>query len=142
MIRVTSNISIHEKEIKEEFIHATGPGGQNVNKVATAVQIRFDVRNSPSLPDELRERIISLAGKKSTDEGVIVIKAKRFRSQDRNRKDAVNRLIHLIRRAAVHPTPRRKTKPTALSRKRRLEEKHRQGQLKKDRASIPAPEDY
>lgn len=142
MIRVTSSISVSEKEIKEEFIHAAGPGGQNVNKVATAVQIRFDARNSPSLPEEVRERLLSLAGKKATDDGVIVIKAKRFRSQDKNRKDAVNRLIALIQKAAVRPAPRRKTKPTAASRERRLEEKRRRGRIKKDRASPPGPEEH
>ncbi|HEJ83647.1 MAG TPA: aminoacyl-tRNA hydrolase [Desulfobacteraceae bacterium] len=142
MIRVTPDICIHEREIKEEFIFAAGPGGQNVNKVATAVQIRFDVRNSPSLSGELRERLMSVAGKRVTGDGVIVIKAKRFRSQDKNRKDAVNRLIDLIRRAAVQPIPRRKTKPTAISRERRLEEKHRRGRIKRDRISPPDPEDY
>lgn len=141
MIRVTSKISIPEKEIKEEFVHATGPGGQNINKVATAVQIRFDVLNSPSLPDELRDRLITLAGKKMTDEGVLIIKAKRFRSQDRNRKDAINRLTDLIRKAARKPVPRRKTKPTIASRERRLDEKHHHSRIKRNRRPVPDPRD-
>ena len=141
MIRVTSKISINEKEIEEDFIHATGPGGQNVNKVATAVQIRFDVRNSPSLTDDLRGRLIHLAGSRITGDGVLIIKAKRFRSQDKNRKDAVHRLIDLIRKAAKNPKPRRKTKPTSLSKMRRMEEKHHRSLIKKNRRSAPDPGD-
>ena len=121
MIRITDNIIINEKEIKEDFIRASGPGGQNVNKVATAVHLRFDVRNSPSLPENVRRRLIRLAGRSITSEGILIIKAGRFRTQDRNRQDAIKRLADLIRKASVIPKTRRKTRPTLLSRKRRME---------------------
>ena len=137
MINVTSEIAINENEIHEEFVHATGPGGQNVNKVATAVQIRFDILNSPSLPDDIRKRLIKSAGKKVSGNGILVIKAKRFRSQDRNRKDAIERLTELIRRAAEKPKPRQKTMPTIASEKRRLEQKRRHSITKQIRRSVP-----
>lgn len=133
MIRVTENIAIHERELQEEFIRASGPGGQNVNKVATAVKLRFDAAHSPSLPEEVRDRLIRLAGSRITEEGVIIIDARRFRSQERNRQDARERLVALIRKAAQRPKPRRKTHATAASKERRLEEKRRRGQTKRTR---------
>src|SRR3977135_3058511 len=110
MIRITDRISIGESELEERFIRASGPGGQNVNKLSTAVQLRFDVRRSPSLPDPVRARLERLAGRRLTRDGVIVITAQRHRTQERNRQDALDRLIELVRRAAIKPVPRRPTK--------------------------------
>jgi ribosome-associated protein len=140
MIRVTDSIIINEKEIKEDFIRASGPGGQNVNKVATAVHLRFDVRNSPSLPDDVRGRLVRLAGRRITGDGILIIKAGRFRTQDRNRQDAISRLIDLIRRASVIPKARRRTRPTLLSRKRRMEEKRHRGDIKRIRRPVTTEE--
>jgi len=133
MIRITPFISLDEKELDFDFVRAAGPGGQNVNKVATAVQLRFDVKQSPSLPRDVRVRLLKLAGSRATVEGVIVIHARRFRSQHQNRQDAVERLMDLIRQAARKPRRRIKTRPTAASRRRRLEEKRRRGGMKKMR---------
>jgi ribosome-associated protein len=128
MIRVTSHISIDEREVEESFVRASGPGGQNVNKLATAVQLRFDVRSSPSLPAEVRDRLERLAGARLTRDGVLVIAAQSHRTQGRNRQDALDRLVDLIRRAAIAPRLRRPTKPTKASRERRVEaKKHRAG---------------
>lgn len=133
MIKVTETITIDEKELHEDFVRASGPGGQHVNKVSTAVQLRFDAAHSSALPTDVRDRLIVLAGRRITEEGVIVIEAQRFRSQERNRQDARERLVRLIRKAAERPKPRRKTQPTAASKTRRLEHKRRRGHIKRIR---------
>jgi ribosome-associated protein len=138
MIRVTGKISIDERELTESFVRASGPGGQNVNKLSTAVQLRFDVRGSPSLPAEVRARLERLAGSRLTLGGVLVITAQRHRTQARNRQDALDRLIDLIRRAATPPAPRRPTKPTAASRARRIESKKRRANVKASRRARPS----
>ena len=137
MIRITDHIAIDESEISESFIRASGPGGQNVNKLSTAVQLRFDVRASPSLPDDVRTRLERLAGKRLTREGVLVITAQRFRTQERNREDAVARLVELVQAAAVRPVRRRPTRPTFASKVRRLEGKKRRGDVKALRGAKP-----
>ena len=137
MIRIDDRISIDESEISESFIRSSGPGGQNVNKLATAVQLRFDVRRSPSLSDDVRARLERLAGRRLTRDGVLVITAQRHRTQDRNRDDALARLIELIRAAAVRPTVRRPTRPTLGSKVRRLEGKKRRGATKALRSAKP-----
>jgi ribosome-associated protein len=137
MIRVTENIGIDESEIFESFVRASGPGGQNVNKVATAVQLRFDARGSPSLPEPVRARVEKLAGARLTKDGVVVIFADRFRTQERNRADALERLLTLIRRAADIPKPRLSTRPTAASKERRLKGKSERSNVKKLRRTLP-----
>jgi ribosome-associated protein len=131
MIQITHDIAIAEDEIRTTFIRASGPGGQHVNKASTAVQIRFDAVRSPSLPDDVRRRLFTLAGSRLTDEGEIVITSQRYRSQIRNREDAVEQLISLIREAARPVRRRRQTKPTAGAKRRRLEKKKRRSQIKR-----------
>jgi len=140
MIRVTDDISIDEAELDESFIRSSGPGGQNVNKLATAVQLRFDARRSPSLQNDVAIRLQKLAGRRLTRDGVIVITAQRHRTQERNRQDARDRLFELIRQAAVPPTPRRKTRPTRASRERRIESKKHRANIKGQRSGKPAVE--
>lgn len=141
MIKITSAIAIDENEIQLEFVRASGPGGQNVDKVSTAVQLRFDVCHSPSLPDDVRARLTHLAGRRMTKDGVLIIEARQFRSQERNRRDAVDRLIELIRKAAKKPKIRRKTRPTRASKRRRLEAKRRRSEKKRLRRSV-SPAEY
>jgi ribosome-associated protein len=138
MIRVTQAIVLDEREIEERFIRASGPGGQNVNKLATAVQLRFDVRRSPALSDDVRARLERLAGRRLTNNGVLVITAQRHRTQERNREDALERLLALIREAATPPIPRRPTRPTAASKRRRLDAKTRRAAIKTLRGGKPA----
>ena len=141
MLPITPTIAIDEGEIQLEFIRASGPGGQHVNKAATAVQLRFDVRNSRSLPDDVRERLARLAGGRVSEDGVLIITARRFRSQDRNRQDAVDRLVELVRRAAETPKIRRRTKPSGASKQRRLDTKRRRSQKKHSRRPVSRFED-
>ena len=136
MIRITPDICIRERELRLDFIRSSGPGGQNVNKVATAVQLRFDVFRSPSLPEDVRRRLVRIAGKKVSKEGVLLIDARRFRTQERNRQDAVDRLIQWVRRAAEKPKKRIKTKPTLSSRERRLEGKRQRSATKRLRKPL------
>ncbi len=133
-IAVTSSLSIDERELSESFVHASGPGGQNVNKLSTAVELRMDVRRSPSLPGEVKTRLAAAAGRLMTQDGVLVIFAQRFRSQERNREDARARLIAMIAAAAVRPVRRRPTRPTLGSKQRRLEAKARRGEVKRGRS--------
>jgi ribosome-associated protein len=137
MIQVTPAIFIDENEIQEHFIRSSGPGGQNVNKVATAVQLRFNVAGSLSLPHDVRERLVRLAGRRVTEGGILIIEARRFRTQEQNRRDAVDRLIRLIQTAAEKPKPRRKTRPTVASKKRRLDTKRQRSEKKRLRRSVP-----
>lgn len=133
-MRVTRNIVIDESELTERFIHASGPGGQNVNKVATAVELRFDVRHSPALSDALRARLAALAGRRISGDGILVITAQRFRSQARNREDARARLAALVAAAATPPKPRRATRPSRAAKQRRLDEKRHTALRKRERA--------
>jgi ribosome-associated protein len=131
-----SRINIPDDEVSLEFVRASGPGGQNVNKVATAVRLRFDVRGSRVLPDDVKERLLALGGRRVTSRGVLRIDAHRFRTQERNREDALSRLMELIRRASVLPKRRQRTRPSAAARKRRLDEKRRQAVRKSARRRV------
>jgi len=133
MLEITPTLYLDERELQFEYIRASGPGGQNVNKVATAVQLRFDVAHSPSLASDLKGRLLRLAGKRINADGVLIIEARRFRSQEANRADALQRLIDLLQKAASPPKKRKKTKPTAAAREKRLKEKKLKGETKRSR---------
>ena len=139
MIQITPTLALDENDIQIAFVQSSGPGGQNVNKVATAVQLRFDVAHSPSLPLEVRERLIVLAGKNITKDGWLVIDARRYRTQERNRQDALDRLVDWVRAATIEPKRRRPTRPSRATKQRRLESKRRRGEVKRLRKP-PAPE--
>jgi ribosome-associated protein len=136
MIRINHNLSVPDSELEWQFIRASGPGGQKVNKASTAVQLRFNALHSASLPDEVRVRLLRLAGRRLSSKGVIVIDARRFRSQERNRQDALERLARLLRRATTPPKPRKPTRPSVAAKRRRLEDKRRRGDLKRIRRGV------
>jgi ribosome-associated protein len=142
LIPINGYLFLDESEIEESFIRASGPGGQNVNKVSSAVQIRFDLSGSRSLPEDVRERLARLAGRRLTRDGVIIITAQRYRTQERNRQDALDRLVALIRRASELPTPRRPTKPTRAAKERRLEAKARRAAVKELRRAGPSDDPH
>ncbi len=141
MIKIATDISIDEKEIKMDFIRASGPGGQNVNKVASAVQLRFDVYGSPSLPDDVRKRLILVARNRINEDGILIIKAGRFRTQNHNRQDAIDRLIDLIYKSTIKPKKRLKTKPSVASKRRMMEDKRRRSKRKRMRGPVRNIED-
>jgi ribosome-associated protein len=136
MITITRSLSLDEKEVQFFFVRASGPGGQNVNKVATAVQLRFDVGNSTSLPGDVRTRLIRIAGRRVTQDGILIIEARQYRTQERNREDAVARLVALIQRALERPKPRKKTKPSRAAEERRIESKKKRGKIKQARRPV------
>ena len=137
MIKISPDITIADSELAEQFVRASGPGGQNVNKVSTAVQLRFNVYASPSLPWDVRARLIKIASTRINAEGELIVTAQRFRTQSQNREDARERLAEIVRSALHAPKPRRKTKPSAGAKRRRVESKQRQGELKRTRAKNP-----
>src|SRR5689334_9757974 len=140
MIRITDSISIDDSELEESFVRSSGPGGQNVNKLSTAVQLRFDVRRSPSLPNDVAVRLMRIAGKRMTKDGVLVLIAQNHRTQERNRAEALERLVAMVQEAAVRPIPRRPTKPTRAARQERIESKKRRSGIKRLRQSKPSYE--
>ncbi len=135
MIAITPSLSIDESEFTLEFVRSSGPGGQNVNKVSSAVQLRFDIATSPSLPPEVKERLLHLARNRITEEGMLIIEAKRYRTQEQNREDAINRLIALIQQATEKPKARKRTRPSAASQAERIQEKKRRGAIKRERST-------
>jgi ribosome-associated protein len=137
MIEVTSTLRIDESEIQYDFMRASGPGGQNVNKVASAVQLRFDIRNSPSLPPDVKERLIKLAGSRVTGDGILIIEAKRYRTQEQNRFDATQRLIAWIQKALEKPKIRKATRPSVTAKAARLGDKKKHGEIKRIRRYVP-----
>lgn len=137
MIEITDKILIAESELKFDFIRASGPGGQNVNKVSSAVQLRFDLATSPSLPEEVRQRLAQIAANRINKDGVLILEASRFRTQEQNRQEVIDRLVELVRRAAHKARPRKKTRPSAASNERRLEKKRRRSEKKKLRRREP-----
>jgi ribosome-associated protein len=136
MIKIRNKILISEEELKFAFIRSSGPGGQNVNKVSSAVQLKFDVLNSESLSEKIKSKLMSIAGRRITKDGVLIIEAKRYRTQDKNKKDAIERLITLIRKSSEIVKPRRKTKPTKASLEKRISGKKKKSQLKKQREKV------
>ena len=136
MIKITDDIAIGEEEIKFKFVRSSGPGGQNVNKVSTAVQLRFNVVDSPTLPSDIRSRLMVLAGNRITEEGILVIDAQQYSTQERNRQAAIDRFVNIIKEASIPPKVRRKTKPSAGSKKRRLESTRRRSEVKQSRKSV------
>ncbi len=141
MIQITPSLAISDNEIQLDFVRASGPGGQNVNKVATAAQLRFDVRHSPSLPGDVRARLVRLAGKRINESGEIIILARQFRTQEKNRQDAIDRLVKLVRQAAYKPKPRRKTQLSRAAKGRRKEMKRRKGEVKRTRQPVRSYEE-
>lgn len=141
MIQVNQDIVLDENEIQEVFVRASGPGGQNVNRVSTAVQLRFDIVNSACLPEDVRQRLLRLGGSRVTGDGILIIDARRFRTQESNRRDARRRLVELVKKAAEKPKPRRQTKPTAASKRKRMEKKQRRSRIKQQRQSVDPAED-
>jgi ribosome-associated protein len=141
MIQITPSIALDERELQFEFIRASGPGGQKVNRTASAVQLRFKIPDSTSLPDDVKERLFRLGGKRISEDGVLIIHAKRFRSQEQNRQDAINRLVALLQKAAVPPKPRIRSKPSQASVERRLENKRRRSETKRSRRTLPPIDD-
>ena len=137
MIEVTSSVKIDENEVQYEFVRASGPGGQNVNKVASSVQLRFNVRNSPSLEPDVKERLIKLAGNRVTEDGILIIEAKRYRTQDQNRFDATQRLITWVQKALEKPKVRKATRPTITAKAARVGDKKKRGEIKKTRRFNP-----
>lgn len=137
MIEISSSVRIEDSEIQYDFIRASGPGGQNVNKVASSVQLRFDVRNSPALYPDVKERLIKLAGSRMTDEGILIIEAKRYRTQEQNRFDAIQRLITLIQKALEKPKVRRATRPSLTAKAAWVGDKKKHGEIKRTRRLVP-----
>ena len=130
MIEISSAVSINEDEIQIDFVRASGPGGQNVNKVSTAAQLRFDIRGTASLAPDVKERLMRMAGSRVTEDGILIIEAKRYRTQEQNRADAIQRLVTLVQKALEKPKTRHKTRPTLASRQKRLQAKRQHGQKK------------